>query len=130
MLPFLERGFFFCVGCCVPFAATFFCHNCTRSDPSLTFEITLFCINFISFRRMGNEPGKESLENGHGNDSNRKKTGKRSKKEGMHIESRPHEGRRTFKKVDDTVLGHPLNDDIEKYYTVTDKILGMYVQGR
>lgn len=79
---------------------------------------------------MGNEPGKEAFDNGLGNDRHdKKKSGKRHKKEGMHIESssKSHENHGILKNVDVSLLGHPLDDDIEKYYTVTDKILGMYV---
>jgi hypothetical protein len=86
---------------------------------------------------MGNEHGKEHDPNGHGAGAHTgtgekvKKGGKKPKKPvDVQPAAAPSTSKPTvLKDIDTSRLKHAVTDPIEDYYTVTEKVLGRYVQG-
>ena len=88
---------------------------------------------------MGNEHGKEQDPNGHattttqpGTGDKAKKGGKKPKKkdDGPASTAAPSKASPMLKDIDTSRLKHDVTDPIEDYYTVTEKVLGRYVQMR
>lgn len=88
---------------------------------------------------MGNEHGKEQDPNGHtttttqpGTGEKVKKGGKKPKKKDDAASSSAGASKASpmLKDIDTSKLKHDVTDPIEDYYTVTEKVLGRYVQMR
>lgn len=68
---------------------------------------------------MGNNGGKES------NKDKAPKGDKTKTKKNSSSDEKPYES--ILADCNTSSLNHPLNDDVSKYYDVTNKILGVYV---
>lgn len=85
---------------------------------------------------MGNEHGKEQDPNGHGTtqpgtgEKVKKGAKKPKKKDEAGTGAGPSKASPMLKDIDTSKLKHDVTDPIEDYYTVTEKVLGRYVQMR
>ena len=86
---------------------------------------------------MGNEHGKEHDPNGQdgGHAGTGEKVAKRKEKKGKHKTDQQASAPATssksnaLKDIDTSRLQHEVTAPIEDYYTVTEKVLGRYVEG-